>query len=60
MKNILFIPIDNRPITYSLTSQIALVNKSLNLLMIQVSEKMKEISNLWKVVHEKSVKYFEN
>ena len=33
--------------------------KSLNLLMIQVSEKMKEISNLWKLVHEKSLKYFD-
>ena len=31
MKNILFIPIDNRPITYSLTKQISQVNKSLNL-----------------------------
>ena len=31
MKKILFIPIDNRPITYSLTKQIADVNKSLEL-----------------------------
>ena len=33
MKKILFVPIDNRPITYSLTSLITDVNKSLNLMM---------------------------
>lgn len=33
MKNILVIPIDNRPITYSLTSDITKVHKSLNLSM---------------------------
>lgn len=33
MKKILFVPIDNRPVTYSLTEQITAVNKSLTLKM---------------------------
>ncbi|MCD8024415.1 MAG: DUF4127 family protein, partial [Candidatus Gastranaerophilales bacterium] len=33
MKNILFLPIDNRPITYTLTAQIAAIYKNINLFM---------------------------
>ena len=33
--------------------------KNLMDLMHNVSEKMKEISELWKILHEKSLKYYE-
>ena len=34
-------------------------NKKLMVLKAQVSDKMKEISNLWKLVHENNIKYFD-
>ena len=51
--------IDNCNVNEELIQKVTKAYKSLNLLMIQVSEKMKEISNLWKLVHEKSVKYYD-
>ena len=42
-----------------LLRQITKSHKSLLVLMGGVSEKMKEISNLWKSVYEKSVKYYD-
>ncbi len=37
MKNIQFVPIDNRPITYSLTGQICAIYKEINLFMPDIS-----------------------
>ena len=50
---------DNCNINEELLQKVTKSYKSLMLLMAQVSDKMKEISNLWKLVHEKSIKYFD-
>ena len=50
---------DNCNINEDLLQKVTKSYKSLMLLMTQISEKMKEISNLWKLVHEKSTKYFD-
>jgi hypothetical protein len=50
---------DNCNINEDLLQKVTKAYKSLMLLMNQVSEKMKEISNLWKIVHEKSLKYYD-
>ena len=50
---------DNCNINEELLQKVTKSYKTLLLLMAQVSEKMKEISNLWKLVHEKSTKYFD-
>ena len=50
---------DNCNINEELLQNITKSYKSLLLLMNQTSEKMKEISNLWKTVYEKSIKYYD-
>ena len=50
---------DNCDINEELLQKITKAYKSLILLMGQTSDKMKEISDLWKLVHEKSVKYYD-
>ena len=50
---------DNCNINEELLQKVTKSYKSLLLLMSQVSEKMKEISGLWKLVYEKSTKYFD-
>ena len=50
---------DNCDINEELLQKITKSYKALMLLMTQVSEKMKEISDLWKLVYEKSTKYFD-
>ena len=50
---------DNCNINEELLQKVTKSYKSLLLLMAQTSEKMKEISNLWKLVYEKSVKYYD-
>ena len=50
---------DNCDINEELLQKVTKAYKSLILLMGQTSEKMKEISELWKLVHQKSVKYYD-
>ena len=50
---------DNCNINEELLQKVTKSYKSLILLMAQASEKMKEISNLWKIIYEKSTKYFD-
>jgi len=50
---------DNCDINEELLQKITKSYKALMLLMTQASEKMKEISDLWKLVYEKSTKYFD-
>jgi hypothetical protein len=50
---------DNCNINEELLQKITKSYKTLMLLMTQTSEKMKEISDLWKLVYEKSTKYFD-
>jgi hypothetical protein len=50
---------DNCDINEELLQKITKAYKSLILLMGQTSDKMREISDLWKLVHEKSVKYYD-
>ena len=48
---------DNATINEELLQKITKSYKALMLLMQQSSEKMKEISDLWKIIYEKSIKY---
>ena len=50
---------DNCNINEELLQKVTKSYKSLIVLMAQVSEKMKEISSLWKLIYEKSTKYFD-
>ena len=50
---------DNCFLNEELLQKITKAHKALMELMLQTCEKMKEISNIWKQVHEKSVKYFD-
>jgi hypothetical protein len=50
---------DNCNINEDLLQKITKSYKTLMLLMTQSSEKMKEISDLWKLVYEKSTKYYD-
>jgi len=50
---------DNCNINEEILQKITKAYKTLMLLMTQTSEKMKEISDLWKLVYEKSTKYFD-
>ena len=50
---------DNCDINEELLQKVTKAYKSLILLMGQTSEKMKEISELWKLVHQKSLKYYD-
>ena len=50
---------DNCNINEEILQKVTKAYKSLMLLMTQVSDKMKEISGLWKLVYEKSVKYYD-
>ena len=50
---------DNSNINEGIMKQISQAYGKLLTLMNEVSDKMKEISDLWKKLHEKSVKYFE-
>jgi hypothetical protein len=50
---------DNCNINEEILQKITKAYKTLMLLMTQASEKMKEISDLWKLVYEKSTKYFD-
>jgi len=50
---------DNAEINESIMKRITKSYKNLMDLMRNVSEKMKEIAELWKLLHEKSLKYYE-
>ncbi len=50
---------DNCDINEELLQKVTKSYKSLILLMGQISEKMKEISSLWKIIHQKSTKYYD-
>ena len=50
---------DNCNINEELLQKVTKAYKGLMFLMIQVSDKMKEISGLWKLVYEKSKKYYD-
>ena len=50
---------DNCNINEEILQKITKAYKTLMLLMTQASEKMKEISDLWKLVYEKSIKYYD-
>ena len=50
---------DNAEINESIIKRITKSYKNLIDLMHSVSDKMKEISELWKLMHEKSLKYYE-
>ena len=51
---------DNADINEEILQKITKAYKALILLMQQVSEKMKEISDIWKTLYNKSIKYFES
>ena len=50
---------DNAEINESIMKRITKSYKNLIDLMHNVSDKMKEIADLWKLLHEKSLKYYE-
>jgi hypothetical protein len=50
---------DNCNINEELLQKVTKSYKNLMLLMVQIGEKMKEISSLWKLVYEKSTKYYD-
>ena len=50
---------DNCIINEELLQKVTKSYKSLLLLMVQIGDKMKEIAGLWKLVYEKSTKYYD-
>ena len=50
---------DNCNINEELLQKVTKSYKSLLLLMVQIGDKMKEIAGLWKLVYEKSTKYYD-